>query len=194
MGYSKNPIAWVAVLALIVFAGYRFVVDVPAGDGPIVAIGVGLAAVIVVVLLTVLNRSAASQLASVSALRPHSLVKPVIPSTPAIQINKRFARTQGLTAKGGMIAQAATFDPESIIVWTGTRQPKVHVSVPSSIIRGMAVQKLAEGLRTYNAIAFQVDADRGILIAIKDKDEALRPAVLQIADAIGLDHRAVVFS
>lgn len=194
MGFSKNPIAWVVVGALILFAGYRMYTDIQAGDGPIVAIGIGIAVVIVVVVLVLMNRSAAGQLEAVTAMKPGSLVKPVTATTASMQLNKAFAKAQGRKAKGLMTAQVASFDREAATLWTGGKNPKVAVSVLSGDIRAIEVRQVAEGMRTYNAVAVMVGPGTGMLFAIKDKDDALQPAVAQIADAVGLDRSLVQFS
>lgn len=193
MGFSKNPIAWVVVGAIILFAGYRMYTDVQAGDGPIVAIGIGIAAVIVVVLLVYMNRSAAGQLEAVTAMKRGSLVKQVLPTTAGMPINKAFVKSQGGKAKGLMTAQVASFDREAATLWTGGKNPKVALSVPAASIQSIEVRQLAEGMRTYNAIILTVSPETGAMIGIKDKDDALQPAVGEIADALGVDRSRVRF-
>lgn len=194
VGYSRNPIVWIAAVGIILLAGLRLVADVQAGDGPVVTVVIVLVVMGVAVLLVTLKRSGEASLAAVSAMKPRSLVKSVVPSTPAMRVNKLYAKSRGLKAKGGMTAQVATFDPESVIVWTGGRKPVIHVAVPSSLVQGMMVRKLTEGVRTYNTVLFLVDGgEHGVMLALKGKDEELRPAVFQITQAIGLDPQAVTF-
>lgn len=194
MGFNKNPIAWVVVGALVLFVGYRFYDAIQYGDGMTAAIGLLIALVIVVVVLVVLNRSAAGQLEGVTAMKQGSLVKPVVASNASLQVNKAFARSRGRKAKGLMTAQVASFDREAATLWTGGKQPRIAVSVPASEIRAVHVRKVNEGMRNYNAVMLLTDPSNGILLALKDSDDALQPAIAQIVDALGLDRSLVQFS
>lgn len=193
MGFNKNPIAWLVFGALILFVGYRFYNSVQTGDGGSAAIGLGIALVIAVVVVVVLKRSASGQLEAVSAMRPNSLVVPVLPTNAGMPMIKQFAASRGGKAKGLMTAQVASFDREAAILWTGGKNARPVVSVPAGEVRAIQVRKVAEGMRSYNGVAVLVAPDAGVLFVLKSPDEQLQAAVAQIAQALGVDRNVVQF-
>lgn len=195
MGYSKNPIVWIAVVVIILLAVVNLANQAMFGDGPVIIVVVLLVVVTVAVTLLIIKRSGEASLAAVRALKPRSLVMPTVPSTPAMQINKRYAKSRGLKAKGGMSTHVATFDPESVIVWTGGKKPQIHAAVPSSLVQGIMVRQVTEGVRTFNTVLFVLDGgEHGVMAALKVKDEDLRQAVWDITRAVGVNPQAVTFA
>lgn len=193
MNMTKNPVAWILFGGLMLFVGFRFYNAVEAGDGGNAAIGLGIALVIAVVVVVVLKRSASGQLEAVSALRPNSLVVPVLPTNAGMPMIKQFAASRGEKAKGLMTAQVASFDREAAILWTGGKNARPVVSVPAAEVRAIQVRKVAEGMRSYNGVAVLVAPGAGVLFVLKGSDEELQPAVVQIAQALGVDRNVVQF-
>lgn len=193
MGFSKNVLSWIALALVIVFVGIRLMDMIATGDGDAAFIGLGIAAIIVIVVFIVLKGSGSSLLKAVTELKPASLVKQVNATNTAVAVNKDYANSIGQKAKGGMTAQVASFDREAATLWTGGKNPKVCVSVPTSQIQALVVRKLNEGMRTYQGLAVLVDGERGALFALKESGDQLQPAVMEIANALGVPQSAVTF-